>query len=203
MPTGYTSQIEQGISFRQFALSCARNFGAAIALRDEDSSVLPNEENVKFKSSYSEKSLEQALAEKDEFLNLSASQIKQKFLDWKEQSIARNHVILAQKRVLRQKYESMLAEVKNWTPPTGEHENMKSFMVSQIEESIRYDCGEDYYLEAIETAKNTHQAEFYWEKIREFEWSIQYHSKQLNEDSNRDTQRSNWIKELINSLPKD
>lgn len=37
MPTGYTSPLYEGkeISFEQFALRCARNFGALVMMRDE------------------------------------------------------------------------------------------------------------------------------------------------------------------------
>lgn len=35
MPTGYTANIKNGITFEEFALDCARNFGALIIMRDE------------------------------------------------------------------------------------------------------------------------------------------------------------------------
>lgn len=37
MPTGYTSPLYEGkeISFEQFALRCARNFGALVMMREE------------------------------------------------------------------------------------------------------------------------------------------------------------------------
>ena len=35
MPRGYTSYIEDNISFKNWALICARNFGACITLREE------------------------------------------------------------------------------------------------------------------------------------------------------------------------
>lgn len=35
MPTIYTSDIRDGISFKTFALNCARAFGACVEIRDE------------------------------------------------------------------------------------------------------------------------------------------------------------------------
>ena len=35
MPTGYTSKIGDDQSFKDFALRCARNFGANILMRDD------------------------------------------------------------------------------------------------------------------------------------------------------------------------
>ena len=37
MPTGYTAAIADGVTFEQFALNCARAFGALIDMRDEPS----------------------------------------------------------------------------------------------------------------------------------------------------------------------
>ncbi len=37
MPTGYTAAIKDGITFKQFALTCARAMGALIMMRDEPS----------------------------------------------------------------------------------------------------------------------------------------------------------------------
>jgi len=35
MPTGYTDKINEGITFKTFALNCARAFGACVEFRDE------------------------------------------------------------------------------------------------------------------------------------------------------------------------
>ena len=35
MPTGYTSDIEKGITFNEFTMQCARAFGACISMRDD------------------------------------------------------------------------------------------------------------------------------------------------------------------------
>lgn len=40
----------------------------------------------------------------------------------------------------RERYEVMLAQVEVWTPPTPEHEALKSFMINQLERSIASDC---------------------------------------------------------------
>ena len=43
MPTGYTADIYEGndVSFRDFALKCARAFGACIEQRDDDANDKP------------------------------------------------------------------------------------------------------------------------------------------------------------------
>lgn len=35
MPTAYTADIAKGITFKQYAMNCARAFGALIDLRDK------------------------------------------------------------------------------------------------------------------------------------------------------------------------
>ena len=61
MPTGYTAAIKDGISFNEYALSCARAFGALIMMRDEPADApIPDE----FKpSDYHFKKIEEAKAE--------------------------------------------------------------------------------------------------------------------------------------------
>lgn len=44
MPTGYTADIKDGISFETYAMNCARAFGACVSLRDKPSGgkVIPD-----------------------------------------------------------------------------------------------------------------------------------------------------------------
>ena len=61
MPTGYTSDIYDGkdISFREYALKCARNFGAYVEMRD---SSLDTEMPTEFEpSTYYRDKLDEAL----------------------------------------------------------------------------------------------------------------------------------------------
>jgi hypothetical protein len=203
MPTGYTADIKNGISFRKFALNCARNFGATIALRDEDSSVLPNPENVKFNSgnSYHEEQLIKAIAEKARLQNLTKDELRTEFLEWRENTFKELEKTISEKRELRQKYEKMYEKVHGWSPPTEEHFNMKDFMLKQIAESIDFDCGEKYCHERIKEVQSTHQADYFWDNMESLERDIEYHSKHRGEDEDRDDKRSQWVKNLIDSLP--
>jgi hypothetical protein len=204
MPTGYTSQIADDISFRKFALSCARNFGAAIALRDENSEVLPDPENVKFNGgNYHENEFSQAIANKEKLLSLSQDELEKQYQDWREKTIIKAKNSIKERQELRAKYERMLSHVKNWFPPTKEHDNMKNFMIEQITSSIEWDCDEEFHLKSIREAENSHRASYFWDKIEELDRSIKYHSERSGEDGNKDNQRSQWIKDLIDSLPKD
>ncbi len=61
MPTGYTCDIEKGITFKEYALGCARAFGAFVSLRDEDKDIeLPDGFPL---DSYHEKELPKARKE--------------------------------------------------------------------------------------------------------------------------------------------
>lgn len=205
MPTGYTSQIANSISFREFALSCARNFGAAIALRDEDSNVLPDPENVKFNSgdTYYQDKLAKAIAEKEQFYSLTQDQIKEEYLNWQKTTIENAENSIAENKILREKYEAMLIKVSNWSPPTEDHFGMKDFMMSQIQDSIKWDCSDKYYLERIDSVKSTHQSEYFWDKIKDLDWEIEYSVEHQTKDVARDNERSNWVKDLLDSLPID
>ena len=53
MPTGFTCDIKDGITFERFALNCARAFGALINMRDDSldaeipDEIKPSDHHVK------------------------------------------------------------------------------------------------------------------------------------------------------------
>ena len=50
---------------------------------------------------------------------------------------------LSERRLKRQRYESMLEKARSFKPPSEDHKPYAAFLVSQLEESIEWDCGED------------------------------------------------------------
>jgi len=203
MPTGYTHNIKDGITFRKFALNCARNFGAAIALRDEDSSVGVTPENVKFGSDYDKKALAAAKSAESKFRKLTRAQKNKLFKAETNRILDNCRRTDASSKAQKQSYLSMLEKVKSWTPPTRDHENMKDFMVSQINESIDCDCDTKYNdARIIEIVTRTY-AEWLKSKKDELISNIQFYQEHLDKAIARDNERSNWVKDLLDSLPID
>lgn len=141
MPTGYTSVVaeNENYSFRDFALRCARNFGALCRFREDGlntpipKEIMPNE--------HYRKEYERAKANYKNFINNppTDADIEAQYNEVvrKEKERASEYAI-KNKNTLR-RYNSMLQKVRKWQPPTSEHEGLKNFMLNQLEESIKFD----------------------------------------------------------------
>lgn len=144
MPTGYTSILtEKNISFKQFALRCARAFGACVSLRDNDI----NKAIPKFKpDDYHLKELKQVKKEIRRITKLSAKEIKTFIIKECDSDISRLKLSLKEKEISNNRFKKMLNLVYNWIPPTNDHQGIKSFMIQQLTDSID-ECG--YYYKSI------------------------------------------------------
>lgn len=195
MPTGYTAAIKDGITFKEFALNCARNFGACISMRDEPSGTpipdkfIPNDYHLNKKKELQEEYSLLSLEDNGFWLKKVISDTTKK----EDQRIKWNN----EKLELKNKYLIMLNQVNDWVPPSSDHIHMKEFMVQQIEESIEWDCDVTYY---SEPTKLPDALEYKNQTLRELEKDIAYHSKQHEEEVERVAQRNNWIKLLRESL---
>ena len=72
MPSGYTNKIKDDISFEEFALSCARAFGACVEMRDDPGDAKIPEEFTP--SPYYKKALDDAYIEKTRLEELSVAE---------------------------------------------------------------------------------------------------------------------------------
>ena len=194
MPTGYTAAIKDGITFQQYAMTCARAFGALIEMRDDPMDApIPDE----FKSSdYHSKALATA---KDKLASLKvltkeAARIEadREF----QESLNSYNRRLREKADLRSKYQSMLAEVEAWQAPTPDHAAYKAFMAEQITQSIEWDCSTKY--DTPPECKSTDG----WLSIAiaEAERSIAYHTDEHAKEVARAASRSAWVQALKKSL---
>ena len=183
MPTGYTSKIEDGQSFEDFVLGCARAFGACLDQRDDPMFDKPKlrEELGAFHTM----NHEQKLANGNEL---------------REEAIARAQKYLNDKIVLKSKYESMRDKVRGWNPPTPDHMNLKTFMIEQINSSIDFDCNVKYALDELEKRTKMTAMEYYDEAVSKLEWSVKYHEEEIAKERKRVEESNNWILELYKSL---
>lgn len=196
MPTAYTNKVQDGsiTEFADFAMLCARAFGACITLRDEPiDTPIPDE----FKPSAYH--LEELKGARETLLRLKWMTVDQK--DAAARSA--NEAALAQwreherrKDEARQRYEAMLAQANAWHPPTPDHQGLKDFMIQQLSDSIEWDC--------TPTPKPTpmNRDEWYEAAIRKAEWCVQYHEKEHRREIERAKRRTEWIRDLRRSLGK-
>ena len=199
MPTGYTSDIKDGISFEKFVMSCARAFGACVEMRDEP---MDKEIPEEFKpSDYHKDKLVEAESELVKVQALSDEEAAKAAGERYAKELLDIKTGMEAARSLKKKYEDMLVQVQTWTPPTKDHVELKKFMAKQITESIDFDCG-TRYLEnknpVCLTAKEWRA--FQIERIHE---DIVYHTKHDLEERERARKRTEWVRDLRKSLRKE
>lgn len=92
----------------------------------------------------------------------------------------------------------MLSNVNNWQPPTKDHEELKRFMIDQLEQSIKFDDMSRYYMDnpAILLTGQS----WILKKKQECLMDIAYHTKERTEEISRTLERNKWIKDLRDSL---
>lgn len=193
MPTGYTCDIEKGISFKEYALNCARAFGANVLMRDE-----PKSAPIKTYESdpYYVNKLVETIKEKEQFLTLSEEHTRKMWNKEYQQYVTDRTDWNKDKEILREKYEAMLEQVRLFEPPTEEHVNYKKFMESQIVESIQWDCSL-HEIEEQETFED-------WlvTKLEGFNEDIEYYTKKNEEEISSNTGRNEWNEKLFEALDK-
>lgn len=201
MPTGYTCDIEKGISFEDFVWNCARAFGAFVMQRDDPSGEIALQEQA---SSYYREQLEKTQQEYAEFLVMSIDDLK---LKWQtEMKEFRNqyleHILKCEQ--LRKKYNDMLKRVEDWIPPTEDHKGLKEFMIEQINSSIEFDDMTSYYLKRIEELDKTTFETWVEDQLDGFKREIKHYKEEIEKEEERVRSRNEWKNELVKSigLPK-
>jgi hypothetical protein len=194
MPTGYTADIQDGISFEKFTLQCARAFGATIMMRDEPMDApMPDE----FKpSDYHTKELAVA---KEKIAELQVLNDEEKAIRCKaayDADLAGWNKRKAEKEALEVKYKEMLAKVVEWQAPTPDHEGLKQFMIEQIHSSIKWDCNMEYDEMPVELSSE----EWHAKMLAAAQWGINYHTKEHAEKVKRSEASTAWVQALKQSL---
>jgi hypothetical protein len=195
MPTGYTADIKDGISFEKFVWSCARAMGALVMMRDEPSDA-PIPERFE-PSDYNTRQLATLRVELGRLSAMSIEQIDAEAATAYQQAVDRRRERIREKLELHAKYSEMLANVARWKAPTPEHEGFKEFMASQLRESIKFDCNTAY------DEAPTRQDATAWHntQLAETRRQIAYHVKAQAEEVERTESRNAWIKALRESVP--
>lgn len=196
MATGYTADIAKGITFQQFAMSCARAFGACVTMR-ENSLDMPIPDEFK-PSDYHVKALAKAIEELKQIEKMTKEEAENHAKLEYERESRRIAAAIKKDQKLMGQYRAMLKEVEAWQPPTSEHVGLKNFMVSQIESSIKFDDMEGYYNEhpAI-LLSGTDWLEKEEASTRQ---DITYHHEESQKEIDRTTSSNQWIKVLKDSL---
>lgn len=193
MPSGYTSDIHDGkdVSFQDFALTCARAFGATIMQRDEP---LGSKPRLREASAHHRDSLTKARARLAEVKAWSDDEAERQANAAHSEAISQWRKSTERTVGLRERYGSMLDQALAWTPPTDEHRELKEFMVKQLRESLDFDCHDR------PRPERKSGEEFRAEQEAAAQWSVDYHAKGVRDEAKRVRGANAWITALWESL---
>ena len=194
MPTGCTAAIKDGISFREYALNCARAFSALITMRDDPyDAKIPK---IIVPSDYHTKKIIEIKEKLNRIKKLSLKECNIKSKKTYEQDCKSIDKNVADIFKQEEKYRKMLVLAKAYTPPSKDHIKYAEFMVKQIEESIKFDCSTDYlkYPEFVDgiTWKNN--------KIKQLQKDLIYQNKKNLKEIECAENRTVWIQKMFKSL---
>jgi hypothetical protein len=194
--TGYVHHmIEKNQTFPQFAMSCARAFGALIEMRDEGiDAKIPDEIKPE---PYHKK----AAAEARKELAAFEAMTKDGRLAWVEATKRREvdayRQCIKDAKASRAQLAAMVAQIEEWEPPTGEHVRLKEFMLQQVRDSMP---STDYYDDQIAIVQAKDAEELVAERFATLQHNIAYHDQHYAEEVERAKQRTDWVKRLRASL---
>lgn len=195
MPTGYTSGVQSGeiTSFADYALECARAFGALILMRDDPKGTpIPefqlDEHYINSKDDAARNLLEIQKRTPDDWLKA--------YHRYADDTISRREESLAQIAEWRSRYTAMLEKARKFTPPSSEHVDYAKFLCSQLEESIEWDCSTKFY------DKMTVKPFEEWKKSEEeMAWRrLDMASKSLTDEMERCRSRNEWVRQLRDAI---
>lgn len=193
MPTGYTASVHDGeVAFPDFVMGCARAFGALVMMRDDPADAeIPDE--FEPSTHYSE-ALATAKARLDELVHLTPDDAERAARTAYDEAHARWLDSQRAALAVRLRYEAMLDQVRAWVPPSNEHQGLKDFMVSQLEDSIVFDCSP--------TDPPTVRAGVAWlaDELDRARRDVTYYEGEARKEIERAEGRTRWVRQLRESL---
>lgn len=203
MPTGYTAGIINGKTktFQEFAKQCMRAFGATIHMRDES---MDKEYEPMTPSDYHTKALEEAKEKLKRAETLTDAELIEMRTKKLEENKKYHLESIAKAKTARAKLEKFLAKAIEFKAPTPEHEELRKFMIEQLQSTIDFDGKTDYHDEALAEIqmelKNIDANQIRFSMIADANKDITYHLKNHKEELKRCADANAWVETLLDSL---
>ena len=198
MPTGYTCFIEDGdiTTGRDFILLCTRAFGIAMDIREEPLTVptpMVFEPDVKYHTDC----LKKAVDEKARLTEMTKDEWHAECVKDREKRIAEAKKHYEDDLELDKKYLKVKHEVEEWNAPDNCKE-IKKFALEQIKIS-RPDLNHAHeWLTLAE--QEIDEDERFDVHMKSVEQDITYHQERIAEEIKRAEERTQFMKELCDSL---
>jgi predicted nucleic acid-binding Zn-ribbon protein len=194
MPTGYTHAVCEGkvTEFSEFAMQCARAFGALITMRDDPMDATIPDEIVPDTRYYDERIDSDMNRMRDVQAMSNAEADAAAAADY-EQEMESQRRYLADKEIEASRLNDMMMKVRDWTPPTSDHVEMKSFMLEQLRISLPGD-----YAPAVPERLDGKT----WRRsqIDSLAASVARNKEEREKEIGRARGRTEWVKALRSSL---
>ena len=198
MPTGYTAPIYEGkdITFREFAMRCARGINYLSMMRDHGlDAELPEK---LMPSDHHEERIERAKAEIERIQAMTSADADHAAAWEYEQARRRMSDGLHEMNARRNRLQAMLVKADAWTPPTPAHEVLKEFMLDQLHGELRR-CMSFSWPEPVR------QSGVAWreERLADARDDLRRAEERLEEDRRWCDTANAWLAALRESLPSD
>lgn len=197
MPTGYTGALYEGEqSFADFVLGCARGMGVAILMRDSPADEPISIEAITDDSEYHARAIREAKEELARLNALTPDEVAAEARAAYRERVEFEASYKMTRLAMRKRYEDMLAQVREWEPPSAEHETFKQFMIDQLAGSIDFDTSDNHFRDPVEQPPEKWLAE----KIERSARDIAYHTEEEQKRIERNEGRVRWVNQLRESL---
>ncbi len=196
MPTGYTAKLmEEGQTFQEFVLTCARAFGPLIIMRDDpmDAPIPEKFEPSDYYSKRIKEATELLISlkgitneEKINFGQVEKDKKVKHLKEWLKKAKKENTYLTNMQKL-----------VQAWVPPTSDHQGLKDFMLEQIKISWGE---EDYIVTEIAKAEKSDPMGYYITSLSEATRDIEYNVRESEKEIERVNARNEWLRQLRLSI---
>ena len=203
MPSGYTEGIRNGTinDLNDFVWTCARGFGAFVTQKD-DFDELPILKEKPYP--YYKNQIKKSLKEKQKYNEYTEDDWQNEYSKYVKTQLENINDNIKEKEELKEKYENILKQVKDWIPPNEDFYELKSFMIKQLEESIDLDCEISFWKEQKNKILNLNVETYKQDTINNIEEYLLSSKRYYKEEVERVKSRNQWKQQLVDSvgLPK-
>lgn len=201
MPTGYTHIIDddENVTLKDFISRCARAFGACIMLRDEP---LSNELPDAFEPSpFYREQYEKSLNELEKFNSLDFQSVFDLYRETQNADFHRKLKSYNESVKVLARYDEMAELVRAWTPPSPDYNELKSFMLEQLQTGRPYVLYADEVKAGPPNGPTIAQVERWRITHRhELEKAAEKNKLEYEKECERTAGRNEWIRVLKDSI---
>ena len=100
------------------------------------------------------------------------------------------------------KITEFLDKANNYNPPSEAFENIKQFMIEQLQTTLDHDCDYKYYEKELNELKSStiNVCELRERKLKYLNHDLEYHKERLVEEVTLCDVSNKWAKTFLNSL---